>query len=391
MGGGVSALPLFPVTTVGSWPRSQELRLAQRRKRRGELSPRAFRDRAREEIRACVTDQLAAGVDLVTDGELGRDNFYSFVTEKLDGTRLMSLAEMLDIVDDRQGFEELLERLDVPAASIRNPTCVGPLARREPLVAEDITFLRGLSGAPVKATLPGPYILSRALWVPEATGSVYASKEELAEAVVAILCAEVAEAVAAGAAVIQLDEPVLTELVFTQGQTRTFMCAALASRKDPAEELEFAVGLINRVAQAINEAGAVSALHVCRGNWSTREETLLAGSYRPLEPVFARLCVRQLVLEYATPRAGDLLCFESKSLGLGAVNPRTPDVEPVESILERAEEALVVYSPERLSLNPDCGFASFSERPMNGRTIARAKVAALAEAARELRRRQDPS
>jgi hypothetical protein len=159
------------------------------------------------------------------------------------------------------------------------------------------------------------------LWVPEATGSVYASKEELAEAVVAILCAEVAEAAAAGAAVIQLDEPVLTELVFTQGQTRTFMCAALASRKDPAEELEFAVGLINRVAQAINEAGATSALHVCRGNWSTREETLLAGSYRPLEPVFARLCVRQLVLEYATPRAGDLLCFDEQKPGAGSREP----------------------------------------------------------------------
>lgn len=382
------ALPLFPVTTVGSWPRSRELLLAQRLKRRGELPRAAFLELAREEIRRCVEAQHEAGADVLVDGELSRDNFYSFVTEKLTGTKLMSLAEMLDLVEDREGFEDLLERLDVPASAIQNPTCTGRVERREPLVAEDLRFLRTLTDAPLKATLPGPYLLTRAMWVPEVTGAVYASKEELAEDVVALLQAEIVDAAAAGAAMIQLDEPVLTELVFTQGQTRTFMCAALAARKDPAEELEFAVGLINRVTDTIHEvSSARSALHVCRGNWSTREETLLAGSYRPLEPVFERIRVSQLVLEYATPRAGDLMAFANKELGLGSVNPRTPDVETVESIVARAEEALEQYAPERIFLNPDCGFATFSERPMNGTAVARAKVAALAAAARELRRR----
>jgi 5-methyltetrahydropteroyltriglutamate--homocysteine methyltransferase len=222
--------------------------------------------------------------------------------------------------------------------------------------------------------------------VPEATGAVYGSKEELAEAVVAILCEEVAGLAAGGAAVIQLDEPVLTELVFTQGQTRTFMCAALAARKDPAEELEFAIGLINRVVRAIHGSGAAeSALHVCRGNWSTREETLLAGSYRPLEGVFARLEVQRLVLEYATPRAGDLMAFAGKSLGLGAVNPRSTRVEGAEEIVIRAEQALAHYPARALSLNPDCGFATFSERPMNAAAVAEAKLASLVAAARELR------
>ena len=77
--------------------------------------------------------QVDAGVDVVVDGEHRRDNFYSFVTDKLDGTRLMSLAEMLDTVDDKAAFEEMLSTLDVPASAIKNPTCVGKLSRREPL------------------------------------------------------------------------------------------------------------------------------------------------------------------------------------------------------------------------------------------------------------------
>jgi 5-methyltetrahydropteroyltriglutamate--homocysteine methyltransferase len=139
---------------------------------------------------------------------------------------------------------------------------------------------------------------------------------------------------------VQLDEPVLTELVFTQGKTRTFMCAALSARNDPGEELEFAVGLVNRVAEASN--GMRLGLHVCRGNWSTNEDTLLRGSYHPLAPWFARMRVDQLVLEYATPRAGDLVPVGDKELGLGVVNPRTPDVESVDTIVARARAALAV-------------------------------------------------
>jgi len=381
-------LPLLPVTMVGSWPRSRELLHAQRRLRAGDLTAAAFREKAREETRACVAAQEAAGVDLPTDGELSRDNFYSFVADRLDGVRLMSLAEMLEHVEDREGFERLLDTLDVPATAIRNPTCTGRLGRREPLAVEETAFLKSLTHKPVKVTLPGPYILTRALWVPEITRSVYASKEELGEDVVALLQAEVAELCRLGVGMIQLDEPVLTELVFTQGRTRTFMCAALAARQDPAEELDFAVSLINRVTDTIHELSAVrSALHVCRGNWSTREETLLAGSYRPLAPVFERIRVSQLVLEYATPRAGDLMAFGGKELGLGVVNPRTAHVETEEEIAARVEEALGMLPADKLFLNPDCGFATFSERPMNAAAVAEAKLRAMAAAAASFRRR----
>ena len=100
--------------------------------------------------------QVDAGVDVVVDGEHRRDNFYSFVTDKLDGTRLMSLAEMLDTVEDKAAFEEMLATLDVPASAIRNPTCVGSISRREPLAVDELRFVRQLTDQPVKVTLPGP-------------------------------------------------------------------------------------------------------------------------------------------------------------------------------------------------------------------------------------------
>ena len=379
----MKTLPLFPVTTVGSWPRPPALIEAQRQRRRG-LIGRTELDRVADgAVRDVVRLQEEAGCDLVTDGELRRDNFYSFVAQKLDGVQLMTLAEMLNVVEDKVGFERLLQTLDVPAYSISNPTCVGRLSRREPLAVNDLRAIRRHTDRAVKVTLPGPYLLTRAMFVAEVTRVVYPTKEDLAEDVVALLREEIAALAAEGADFVQLDEPVLSELAFAPANTRTFMCAALAARKDPAEELEFAVTLINRVIDGIE--GARIGVHVCRGNWSRDETTLLRGSYRPLAPYLERLHAMQLVLEYATERAGTLLKFEGKELGLGVVNPRIDEVESSADIRRLVESALRMYAPEQIFLNPDCGFGTFSSRPMTSSDIAAAKLRAMAEAARQLR------
>jgi 5-methyltetrahydropteroyltriglutamate--homocysteine methyltransferase len=377
-------LPRFPVTTVGSWPRPPALRLALRARRHGELAEPAFREVARAAVREALAAQERAGVDLVTDGEQTRDNFYSFVAEKLDGVRLLSLAEMLDLVEDRQGFARLLDTLDVPAYAILNPTCVGPVRLRAPLAEDAYRDLRELTDRPIKVTLPGPYLLTRAMWVPEASREAYPAKEALAEDVVALLRDEIARLVRAGADFVQLDEPVLTELVFTQGRTRTFMCAALAARKDPAEELAFAADLLARVLDAAGP-DVRTGLHVCRGNWSRDERTLLEGSYAALAPWFAKVPVRQLVLEYATPRAGPLVATGGHELGLGVVNPRSDEVEAPERIAARAREAARLVGADRVFLNPDCGFGTFAARPMNDAVVAERKLAAMVAAARVLR------
>jgi len=122
----VTALPLFPVTSVGSWPRPADVREAQRRLRRGQLSRAEFDRVADRAVADFLRLEEEIGCDIVTDGELRRDNFYSFVADKLDGVKLMTLAEMLDVVEDKAGFERLLQTLDVPAYSISSPICYGP-------------------------------------------------------------------------------------------------------------------------------------------------------------------------------------------------------------------------------------------------------------------------
>lgn len=380
------ALPLFPVTTVGSWPRPREVLRAQKEMRAGRIPASEFEAIADQSVLHLLARQEALGLDIVTDGEQRRDSFVSFVARKLDGVTMMTLAEMLEIVEDKAAFERILQTLDVPSYAISNPTCTGRVSRREPLAADEVRFLRRHTRKQIKVPLPGPYILTRAMWVKEAALAHYPDKEDLGEDVVGVLREEVAELITAGANFIQFDEPVLTELVFTQGQTRTFMCAALSARRDPAEELEFAVSLLNRVLKGFT--GVRFGLHVCRGNWSRDESTLLRGSYAPLERVLARMDVDQLVLEYATERAGEILRFPGKELGLGVTNPRTDRIETPEEICRRVDEALASYPAEAIFLNPDCGFGTFSNRPMNSLEIAEQKVRAMVEAAGLLRARQ---
>jgi 5-methyltetrahydropteroyltriglutamate--homocysteine methyltransferase len=374
-------------TTVGSWPRPEALVRAQKALLAGRGNALEVETLADIAVQEWLALQERLGLAIVTDGEQRRDNFYSFVTEKLDGVRLMSLAEMLDIVEDRVGFERLLQSLDVPAYSILNPTCVGRVTRRKPLAVDELRFVQQHTNKPVKIPLPGPYLLTRAMWVKEVTREVYDSKEALAEDVITVLREEIAELIAAGAAFIQLDEPVLTEVALNPGGTRTFMCAALASRADPTEELEWAVSLINRTLEGFRGQGTRLGLHVCRGNWSVNETTLLRGAYHPLAPYLAQLDVDQLVLEFATPRAGELSSlfdaadFSGKELGLGVVNPRTPEAESVAQITARIQEALTFLPSERLFLNPDCGFATFATRPMNALATATQKLKNMVEAA----------
>lgn len=214
----------FTTTQVGSWPRSKQMLRALRDKRTGRMSRAEFDRVADEEVRRTVAIQERAGLDVLVDGEHRRDNFYSFVTEKMDGTRLMSLAEMLDEMEDKSGFEEMLTTLDVPASAIRNPTCVGRLARREPLALEDFRFVKSLTDRPVKITLPGPYLLTRSMWVGSYTKKAYGSQREMGDDVVRILREELLDLAAAGCEFVQFDEPVLTEVVMSgECGRRTFM------------------------------------------------------------------------------------------------------------------------------------------------------------------------
>lgn len=130
-------------------------------------------------------------------------------------------------------------------------------------------------------------------------------------------------------------------------------------------------------------------IHICRGNWSKKEEVLLAGDYGPLLPALKRMNVRQFVLEYATPRAGDIdIVGESLSdreLGLGVINPRTDVVESREEIVQKAEKALEYYTPEQIFLNTDCGFGCFANRCVNVEKTAYQKIRSIVKASEILK------
>jgi methionine synthase II (cobalamin-independent) len=134
-----------------------------------------------------------------------------------------------------------------------------------------------------------------------------------------------------------------------------------------------------------------TGVHVCRGNWSRQEDVLLTGDYHALLPAFSTMDVSQFVLEYATPRAGELRivgeALADREIGLGCVNPRTDEAEDPASIVARAEEALAYWRPEQIWLNPDCGFGCFANRCVNEEAHAVAKLRSMVAAARTLRDR----
>ncbi|HEX5054033.1 MAG TPA: cobalamin-independent methionine synthase II family protein [Planctomycetota bacterium] len=377
------SIPRFPTSVVGSWPRPRWL-LEAMRKQAPDLAD--LRDQA---TLLAIKQQEDAGVDVLSDGEQRRDNFYSFLTEKLDGVQLMTMADLLDYVEDKAAFEALLQALDVPAFAIKNPTITGRMRRREPLAVCEAEFLRHHTTRACKVALPGPYLLSRSMWVQKLSAEAYPTRESLCDDVVRILREELFELAALGIEVVQFDEPVLTELVFAGKQAkRSFMCAALAAADDPRAELELAVQLVNRVVAGVE--GTRTAVHVCRGNWSRQEDVLLSGTYEPLLPSLARMHVDQFVLEYATPRAGPeqlLTQLPARcTVGFGAVNPRTEPTERPGDVAARVRALAELLGEHRIWLNPDCGFGTFAERPVATAEVAIAKMAILAEAAQQLRR-----
>jgi 5-methyltetrahydropteroyltriglutamate--homocysteine methyltransferase len=228
------------------------------------------------------------------------------------------------------------------------------------------------------------------MWVKRLTADTYPTKEALGEDVVRLLRDELIDLRDAGCAFVQFDEPVLSEVAFAgPHMTHTFMCAALSEKSDPEEELNFAVDLLNQVVTGVD--GIKTGLHVCRGNWSRQEGVLLQGAYDPLIPYFSRMQVNQLVLEYATERAGSVDVLGAlpaqMEIGLGVCNPRSSEVESVDFIVDKVTALLRHREPGQIYLNPDCGFGTFAERPVNTSEAAAAKLRAIDQAANVLRAR----
>jgi 5-methyltetrahydropteroyltriglutamate--homocysteine methyltransferase len=227
------------------------------------------------------------------------------------------------------------------------------------------------------------------MWLECVSDRFYRSREHLAEDIVRVLREEIHFLLADGVALVQLDEPVLAEVVYTGAKnTRSFMCGALSEKGDAGHELEFARGLVNRVVAGLPRARL--AVHVCRGNWTRNEEAALAGDYRPLLPLLSSLDVGTLFLELCTPRAGELEVLadlpRDVRVGVGVVNQKHERIEAIDEIAERARHAVQLFGVDRVLLTPDCGFATFADNPVSSAKVAEAKLRAIVEAAELVRR-----
>lgn len=380
-------LPLS-VMGIGSWPRPNWLIESLHAYLEGTLPEDEFQQRADDAVKLAVSAQLQAGVDVITDGEQRRDNYSSFVATRLENCQLVPLTDLLPLVDDPDEFAREMQSLDVPADKVRHPAILGRISRRRSLALHEFEFLRTTSNKPIKVALPGPYLLTRTMWMDCISDKVYQSREELSVDIVKVLREEIGDLLQAGVSIVQLDEPVLTEVVFTGAkQTRSFMCGALSERGDAPSELEFARQLIEQVIQGLPSSRL--AMHICRGNWTTDESVALSGDYRPLLPMLKQLTVGTLFLEFCTPRAGDLEVIkelpDTMRLGIGVVNPKNPAVETLEEVLSKSQTAIDLIGQERILLTPDCGFATFADNPVCQTRIAEQKLKTISLATSKFR------
>ena len=337
---------LRPLTTtvIGSWSVPDWLERAKTAAYHGGVSHTQLSDMHDMAIKAVLKDQEVAGIDVVTDGELRRDNDVDHLLARVPGVvaREPVKAFYFDYLD-----LELKDR--IPAVG------PGPLG-----LAADLAFTRTYTERPVRFSMTGPFSLSRRLRTGDGAGyGDSAGRAELVLDLARVLNAEANALAAAGAELLQLDEPFLAGY---------------------PEHVELAIEAVNVV---VADVPVTWALHVCYGNRYARP--LWEGHYDFLFPAVLDAAVDQLLLEFARKGDDDLALIEKhgwdRVLGVGVLDVKTAEVEPVALVERRIERALAFVSPERLLVTPDCGLRHLPA------SAARAKLSAMTSAAAAVRGR----
>ena len=330
--------PLLPTTVIGSWSVPDWLERAKTGVHHGTVSRSQLADMHDMAVKAALKDQEVAGIDIVSDGELRRENDVDYLLSRFPGVEAANPAKAFY-------FDYLDLRLTRP---LPDP---GP----EPLgLVPDLLFTKAHTDRPVRFSMTGPFSLSRRLRC-----DCYADRADLVRAIARVLNAEAAALADAGAELLQIDEPLLA---------------------GHPEEVALAVEAVNMVTK---DVPVTWALHVCYGNRYARP--LWEGHYDFLFPAVLDAAVDQLLLEFARKGDEDLGLVErhqwDRVLGVGVLDVKTADVEPVEVVERRIERALDVLPPERILVTPDCGLRHVPA------DAARAKLRAMTTAAAAVRGR----
>ncbi len=327
-------LPILPTTVVGSysmpgWLERLKTEYLGRRISRQDLDE--IHDTA---VKAAIKDEEVAGLDIVTDGELRRDNMIDYFVERLPGVQVDRASKKFyyDFYDS-----EVIGKL---------PS--GPLG-----LTEDFKFLQANTTRETKVCITGPHSLSKRI-----RNKHYPTEAEFAADLARVLNAELKELVKAGARWFQVDEPYLSGF---------------------PEDLGWEVAALNVLTEGVN---AKIAVHLCYGNRYGKPSW--EGSYRYLFPGILEAKVHQLTLEFARRGGEDLDLFrEFKTpfeVGVGVIDVKTQAVETAEMVAERIRKALEVLPKERLIILPDCGCFHLP------RNVAFAKLCAMVEGTKIVRK-----
>ena len=360
---------LLPTTVVGSYSVPEWLERLKTEYYQRRISAAHLAEIHDVAIKAAIKDQERAGIDIVSDGELRRDNDIDYFLARIPGVHITQRAksDYYDYYDaavtaplpedgaaapggeaDRDAFSDE----HGPAADVPDTSGLG--------LAGDFAFTRALTDHPVKFSFTGPFSLSRRIAVGE---GAYRDSADLVRALARRLNAEARSLAAAGARFLQIDEPFLAGY---------------------PEQAELAVEAVNIVTEGVP---ATWALHVCYGNRYARPSW--EGHYDFLFPAVLGARVDQLVLEFARKGLDDLRLIREygwpSALGLGVIDVKSPVVESPELVAARIRRALEYVDPARLVVNPDCGLRHLTPE------VARRKLHVMVAGAAIVRSELTPS
>jgi 5-methyltetrahydropteroyltriglutamate--homocysteine methyltransferase len=336
---------IFPTTLVGSYPQPEWL--IDRQNLAGRFPPRV---RARELWRVperwlaeaqddatilAIRAQEDAGLDIVTDGEIRRESYSNRFATALEGIDIDTPGSALD----RSGHPNPVPRI------------AGRIRRARPVLVDDVRFLRAHTTRTIKMTVPGPFTMSQ-----QAQNDHYPSEAEAAMDYAAAVNEEIRDLFAAGADIVQVDEPYM--------QAR------------PEKARQYGLRALNRALQGVT---GTTAVHVCFGYSAIIHQRPSGYSFLP---ELAGSPVQQISIE--TAQSG-LDCavlekLEGKQIMLGCLDLKDPSIESPATIVERVTRALPYVSPGRIILAPDCGMKYLP------RDVAFGKLRSMVEAAARLRR-----
>jgi len=337
----VNTLPLLPTSTTGAYSVPGWLLSAQERIQAGEFGRAEIREAFDDAVTVALDDQLRAGIDVLTDGEMRRVNFIMGFYQRLDGVAPREAFRKLGLpLYDRETLYETTGRVTAPDG-------LG--------MVEELKFLRSRTDKPIKMPVPGPLTLRTAMIL----GAGYRGEDELIADLSAVVRKELEALQTAGCEFVQIDEPAFHESF--------------------EHDLPGATKLFNDLVKGLTMK---VALHVCFGNNSGRPRT--RRTYKPLVPFLAETECSQLVLEFANREMAELDLWPEyggdKELACGVVDQKSFYRETPEEVAERARLALEHVKPDKLWLNPDCGLM------ITPRWIGKAKLKALVDGARMVRK-----